>query len=346
MKHRIGQLVLWVFLFEFLTGPIKEFLETLDFKEAILSNFIEPHTAFLFFTFIIAYGAYSIMVYFIFNYTYPTKKYMLAIAAFIIASFIAVGIRYFLQELLGFWITGATNYKGNYSWSFYYLDNLYYLILYFGLGTIFFFFQYSKYNEEQKNRLELENKKAELAFLRSQINPHFLFNSLNNLYSLVYSKSDKSLKSIEKLSNLLRYSLYDNKEIVPLKKEISYINDFIELEQMRHDFPIALDLNINESLAQHKLPPFLIIPFVENAFKHGVLNDKENSLYFNLNKDRNDLIFKSSNLIKVQNKDRVGGIGLSNVKKRLELLYPNQFELNIDENNNTFKVSLRIKDIC
>ena len=167
---------------------MREFAEKGDFIKTIALYFMGGADTAYFFTFMIAYCLLAILVYFSFYKFYPQKqKWQLALGIFG-ASIVGVLTRYLLEEQLIYHISGYKNYASDYSASYYYFDNLYYVLLYAAIGTIFFFVQYSKYAEQEKNTLELENKKAELSFLRSQVNPHFLFNSLNNLYSLIYYK--------------------------------------------------------------------------------------------------------------------------------------------------------------
>lgn len=346
MKLKIGQLISWVLIFGIVNGPLRRFVETLDFGKSILSYFINPMEAAYFFSFIISFGVLSVLVYLVFRETYPRGQKIKTFLGVLLSTIIAVGLRYFFEEKLIYWLSGYKNYKGDYNWSYYFFDNLYYAVIYIAIGIIFFFFQYSKYAEQQKKMLELEKKKSELSFLKSQINPHFLFNSLNNLYYLIYDKSDNALKSVEKLANLLRYSLYESKDEVSLDKELKSLNDFIELEELRHDYDLNLKMNIDENLNYVNIPPFILIPFVENAFKHGELKKMDFPVVVNLNKSGNDLVFEVSNKKKKQQKDEVGGIGLENVRKRLELIYGENYNLEIKDEENTFNVNLKLSNIC
>ena len=136
-------------------------------------------------------------------------------------------------------------------------------------GIVFYFIRYSYYKELQQRELLLQNRQSELSFLRSQINPHFLFNSLNNIYSLAYQQSERVLPAIAGLSDLLRYMLYDANEKVPLEKELEYIRKYIDLQRLRFEQPVKAEFIVPAIPAKFLIPPLLLIPFVENAFKHG-----------------------------------------------------------------------------
>ncbi|MBD0779043.1 histidine kinase [Maribacter sp. ANRC-HE7] len=199
--------------------------------------------------------------------------------------------------------------------------------------------------------LEKRQLTTELKFLRSQISPHFFFNTLNNIYSLTLEKSDKAPEVVLKLSELMRYLLYaSNKPKQDLKKEIDCIQNYIDLERIRFDDSLVVNMNISGNLENKKISPMMLITFIENCFKHGA-NQSLGKMYINVNIMIEDdvLLFKVSNTIpKKRKKDKPssknGGIGLSNVKKRLELAYAkNDYDLQIYEKDNVFHVELKIK---
>ena len=266
---------------------------------------------------------------------------------FIIATMISggvlltIGFRFILQEILQKAIFGFGNYFNHHPYP-YILDNLYYTVIFTALGVILYFNQYSKYKDLKQRELILENQKTELALLRSQINPHFLFNTLNNIYTLIYKKSDLSLTAIERLTTLLRYALYEKEDMVLLQKEIKAVKDLVDLQTMRYDFEPALDIEIEEGNEQLKIPPFILIPFVENIFKHANLKNPKERAVIKLYSEKEHLIFYSKNEVSHQNKDQVGGIGLENIRKRLELIYGEEHELEINQGEN-FEVILKIE---
>jgi two-component system LytT family sensor kinase len=195
-------------------------------------------------------------------------------------------------------------------------------------------------NEKQK-----ENLKTELSFLRSQISPHFLFNVLNNIVSLVRMKSDELEPTILKLSSLMQYMLYDtDEEKVLLSAEVQYLQSFIDLQQQRFgsNVKICSSLNVN---GNGEIEPMLLIPFIENAFKHGVGVIENPEINIELYTNENVLNFFVKNKYNASNiaKDKTSGIGSANVQRRLELLYGKDYNLNIKKDGNIYSVSLQIK---
>ena len=196
------------------------------------------------------------------------------------------------------------------------------------------------------NKILLEN---ELKYLRSQIQPHFFFNTLNNLYSLTIDKSDKAPDLILKLSDLMKYFLYETgKEYQTLSNEIKHIKDYIDIEKLRYNEGLKVTFNVRGAVKKTMIRPLLLIPLVENAFKHGARNSKTNSyINIDLKIDSSEINFnvensftKSTKPIKVQ----VGGIGLANIKKRLEINYGKEnFSLNTFEEKNKYIAELIVK---
>lgn len=185
-------------------------------------------------------------------------------------------------------------------------------------------------NERVQRQLESEKKDMEIQFLKSQLNPHFLFNSLNNIYSLAYQKSDKTADAVLKLSEIMRYMIYEsNDSWVSLSKEIEYVKSFIELQKLRFKDGAAVELTINGEIDDQPIVPLILISFVENAFKHGVANDPNDPIKINLIANRKILHFSITNKKNNFNKDEMGGVGLNNVERRLQLLYPERYKLNI-----------------
>ena len=192
-----------------------------------------------------------------------------------------------------------------------------------------------------------ENLKTELSFLRSQVSPHFMFNVLNNMVALVRLQSDQLEPTIIKLSSLMRYMLYEtDEEKVLLKREIEYLQSYVDLQQQRFGKKVAVHISMQLSNQDFEIEPMLLIPFIENAFKHGTgmiehaqidieLYTKENTLHFTV---RNKFSEKSIQEIK----DKTSGIGLGNVKRRLNLLYGNQHNLWITNNDGWYMVSLQL----
>ncbi|RCR71611.1 sensor histidine kinase [Larkinella punicea] len=201
--------------------------------------------------------------------------------------------------------------------------------------------------EQAYRQIEKEKFNAELQLLKSQIHPHFLFNTLNNLYALTLRKSEQSPAVVLKLSQLLSYMLYDcNASEVPLEKEIAFMKNYIGLEQLRYGSRLDVSMSFHGDLQGIQMAPLLLIPFLENAFKHGTSEQLEQAwIFLDLSVDDHVLTFK---LVNSRDADSfapsaVGGIGLQNVQKRLELLYPGRYELKIQPEEETFLVDLTLR---
>ena len=207
--------------------------------------------------------------------------------------------------------------------------------------------------EEQKRTAELEKMQSEteLKFLRTQISPHFFFNTLNNIYSLAIEKSEKTPKIILKLSELMRYLLYETRtKRQRLEQEIICIQNYLELESIRYGKLLEIDMKISGDIMNKKIAPILLLSFVENAFKHGANKNIGNiKIDLDFKIIDNFLYFTISNPVPKLGKhkqiiDHPGGIGLNNVRKRLALGYnKDEYELNIENNNKVFIVNLKIK---
>lgn len=207
------------------------------------------------------------------------------------------------------------------------------------------------FNRYQKERQTLaiisEQRAAELQALRAQINPHFLFNTLNNIYALAVVQSDKTAEMVLRLSNLLRYVVYEGKaKSVALKDEIQQIEAFIELFQMKSEHPLNIRFHKQGDFSKQQIEPMILIPIVENCFKHCDFN--HNSAAFieiHINLEDETLHFQTINTKNGtdQQKDQVGGVGLENIQKRLQLKYENQHKLKVKEEKDVFEVNLNIK---
>lgn len=224
----------------------------------------------------------------------------------------------------------------------FFLNHLFYDLIYATFGIVVYFIRYSHHQEIQQKEAILQRKLSELSFLRSQINPHFLFNSLNNIYALVYKQSDQSLYALSSLSELLRYMLYDTDDKVILQKEIDYIQKYIVLQKLRFEHDIKIETKITGNPSSVLIPPLLLIPFVENAFKHGDFRTTQDGIMISIFLDNSKMLFECINKIGQLQKDPGGGIGFKNVKRRLELLYPGKHELLINEKDNHFIIQLEV----
>jgi two-component system, LytTR family, sensor kinase len=201
----------------------------------------------------------------------------------------------------------------------------------------------------QKRIAELakENAEAELNFLKSQINPHFLFNSLNSVYFLIDKSNPDARQALHTFSDMLRYQLYEaNGEKIPIEKEINYLQDYVHLQQLRKDENYKVQFNCSPEVKNFSIEPLLLIPFVENAFKH--ISHKSNEANFvKVDLTRNNGYFEfaveNSREKGIYTTEQHGGIGMANVKRRLELLYPDTHKLDVSDEANTFKINLKLK---
>lgn len=221
------------------------------------------------------------------------------------------------------------------------------LVIITGIYAVLIYY-FIKAIETEKLRSELvqQRQAGELALLKSQVNPHFLFNTLNNIYSLVYQKSDEAPEAVMKFSSIMRYVLYDSRaEKVLLDKEIEYLVSYIELQKLRIREPDFVSLRVEGNGEGLTIAPMLLIPFVENAFKHA---GKENipAITVKLFSDQSQVRFEVTNFkqsdIQVIEKP-FSGVGIANIRRRLELIYPGKHHLEISEEKNQFKVQLIIK---
>lgn len=202
--------------------------------------------------------------------------------------------------------------------------------------------------EARKKEVENEKLTAELGFLKEQINPHFLFNTLNNLYYLAYTKSENTTEVIAKLSQMMRYMIYEsNHPQVPLSKEIEYMQNYISLERLRLNNQIPISFDVSGDTAAAKIAPLILITFLENAFKHGVdANNADSWVKVNIRVSDNSCWYSVENSKRmdgaVANPEK-SGIGLRNVMRRLELSYPGNFDIKVNDDANRYKVELQLR---
>lgn len=205
------------------------------------------------------------------------------------------------------------------------------------------------YKERRETEaLRREKIDAELKFLKSQTNPHFLFNTLNSIYGLALEKSEKTPSLILKLSDILSYTLYEsNVKRVTLRKELTLIENIIALEKERYEKRVVIDYKLEGDIEGIKIPPLILVPFIENAFKHGLKNEvKKGWIKINIKALKSTLSFRIENSIaKIEDEENNngGGLGLQNVSRRLDLLYGDQKELLIHKTDDTYIVDLTIK---
>lgn len=217
-----------------------------------------------------------------------------------------------------------------------------------GASTIFKIISDWVKHQRERNELQTQTMQSELRFLKSQINPHFLFNTLNNLYALTLKKSDKAPEIVIKLSEMMRYMLYEcNEKRVPLSKEVKYIQNYLDLEVLRQGKDVEINFDVYGEVTSQQIAPLMFIPFLENSFKHG-LNHHISQGYVDIRLD----VEQQSVRLRIENSKpdsvplpehpRSGGIGLVNVRRRLNILYPDNYDLKIENEPNSYAVDLKL----
>jgi two-component system, LytTR family, sensor kinase len=292
------------------------------------------------------FGLFNIAIFYL-NYLYILPRYLskrkyLTCAAIIIllvllSSLLKYGLAFIHRDVILVRLAEPITFEQ------YYIGALFTGLFFVFLSTAFKFSVDWFLNEKVRKNLENEKLTAELAFLRSQINPHFLFNSLNNIYSLAYQKSDKAPEAIMKLSEIMRYMLQESNEPrVSLNREIRYLENYIELQKLRFKGMAFIELNITGGQSDQSIAPLILISFVENAFKHGIASEPGHPIQINIEIDGSMLSFDIRNKKSQLNKDESSGIGLSNVRRRLALLYPGKYSLDVEEGRDWYYCKLKL----
>ena len=204
---------------------------------------------------------------------------------------------------------------------------------------------YFKQRNDQKHLKELERRNLEqqLEYLKYQINPHFFMNTLNNIHALVDIDPEKAKSTILELSKMMRFVLYEgNKTVVPLEREISFLQNYITLMKLRYTDKVRIQVDVAQTLPNKDVPPLIFITFVENAFKHGVSYRQESFIDIAINIDNDTLVFTCNNSRIPQEEEKHGGVGLANVRQRLDLIYGLNYELDINDDPQTYSVKLTL----
>ncbi|AVR44688.1 hypothetical protein C7S20_05085 [Christiangramia fulva] len=276
--------------------------------------------------------------------TIPQKNWAQFLGGIIALIFAFAGLRYFLEEIVLFQFTGMHNYTADSrNFLYYFYDNSYYALRILIISTVLYLIKKLVTTTGQLQELKIEKKQAQLQNLKSQLSPHFLFNTLNSMYSDLYDTSPKLSEDILKLSEMLRYVTYeDENDRVFLKDEIVFLKNYIDLFQRRFDNKLKITINFPHAVSNEQIPSLLLIHFVENAFKHGILDDPEKPLSILLKTEGNRLIMKTINFYKTQTSYEEVGIGYKNIRKRLDLMYGQDYKLNINNENGKFEAELKI----
>ncbi|HLO37026.1 MAG TPA: histidine kinase [Lacibacter sp.] len=204
-------------------------------------------------------------------------------------------------------------------------------------------FDYTKMQTKMAD-LAKEKAEAELSFLKSQINPHFLFNSINAVYFLIDKENKEAREALHRFSDMLRYQLYEaGGDKIPIEKEVDFLSDYVSLQKLRKDDQYRVEFSATPDVKGFSIEPLLLISFVENAFKHISHNNHDNYVKVELSKTNGSMhLFVENTKEDTITNDKVGGIGLQNVKRRLELLYPGKYDLRIQDNPELYTVNLKL----
>jgi two-component system, LytTR family, sensor kinase len=273
-------------------------------------------------------------------------KYGAFLVWFIAASF-AIGL---FQRFVSFTIDYPLYYPEYLQDPFFYVAKIIkmaasiYQVAFFAVAIKLLKYWYA--NQQAQQVLTQEKLQAELKFLKTQIHPHFLFNTLNNLYALTLKKSDKAPEMVLKLSELINYMLYECKsDEVALSKEIKFIRNYVDIEKMRYGDKLDVDIRITGDVGDRKIAPLILLPFVENCFKHGASEELQEAwVKVTIDSHADHVVIKVENSKASGNHHQNGneGIGIQNVKRRLDLLYPERHSLKIINGEETFLVVLSI----
>lgn len=224
----------------------------------------------------------------------------------------------------------------------YYLKNphLVFPIPFFGFA--FFFIRHSHYHALQEKEIVAQNRNSELSFLRMQVNPHFLFNSLNNVYGLVFERSPKAAGVMKSLSQMMRYLYLNTNNDINLSEELTYIREYIAIQKLRYEPEITVSFSQKGDMDLIRIPPFLLLPIIENAFKHGNFS-KGGELVIRISTDGAGLTtFSCENPLGSPENNNLEGVGIRNLERRLELIYHNRHDLFISRSDGKYKIDITL----
>lgn len=299
-----------------------------------------------FLTFNIAYFTVYLLNYLVFAPRFlKLDKIPQYVLAFLCMVLCFAMVRFFLEEVLSYYLFGANNYNLN-------RDNIVIIYLMDSAGytmrpclfssLMFLFFRYRE-KTLQVHELKSKHQEAQMSMLRSQIGPHFLFNTLNGFYSDLYDNNPEEAKGIMKLSQLLRYVTYEAKEsFMPLKKELSFIEDYLYFYKKRYEDQFFVTLSVEGAIGAQKIPSLILIHFVENVCKHGVLNDSRKQAKIHINIGKDQLEVRTENYKNTSEKYMDKGIGTENIQNRLAVLFKDNYRLEYTDSEMLFKTYLKL----
>ncbi|PKB15595.1 sensor histidine kinase [Flavobacterium sp. 5] len=287
---------------------------------------------------------YSINFYTFCNWFLNKKKIFIYLLTIPISLVLFAGVRYLFQEVILFEIIGIHNYvEKSREIEFYIRDNFFFGLPALILSSLSFLFWKFQEAYQQNQELLLENKKVEFQMLKSQVSPHFLFNTLNTFYSQLVGKDDEMASDVLVLSDLLRYVITETDKVeVLLSKEIQFVENYIHLQKKRFEDQLYLDFSIEGDYTSEKIVPSVLIHFIENVFKHGTLNDPDKKAIITIKINEGFLEIYTFNYSMGGEHYYSTGIGFDNLMKRLEYAYKDKFVLENTAENNIFKMYLKI----
>ena len=330
------QIIIWIFLFGF---PVIFAIDNgIGLSKVFFFRFFCP----MFFNFIMYYLNYSLLI----NKFLLEKKTWQFLTANILILIIFLT---FLQIVHQFYDQPVHLINNKYIPPppplFIFIRNFLTLAMFVGLSVAIRMTGYWYKTESERKDLEKIHVEAELTNLRSQINPHFLFNTLNNIYALISFSQDKAQNAVLQLSKLIRYVLYASSDLTEtVSKEIGFLQNYIELMSLRLSANVNVEVEFDENCTDQNIAPLLLMPLVENAFKHGVDSSLPSfiKIKLTLQPGKLDFFVENSNFSKTDADTSGSGIGLSNLTKRLQLLYPGKYILDLEKNNETYSAHLFI----
>lgn len=283
--------------------------------------------------------------YLVFKKWYHTQPRWKMVAAIALLLAFQILFRYLVEEVFFRAVLGYGNYADTTTVRFYILDNVYFGSIRIFIGFAFFLLEDFFLGRQRQALLKKEKQEAELNFLQAQINPHFLFNSLNNIYALAYEQHPQTATAVLKLSEIMRYVAYENRRQTTLLQELEYVQNILDLHQFRCDYKLQYKINVSGAAASCSVMPLLLIPLVENALKHGDLSDPKYPLEIFAEKKDASFGLMVRNKVAVDKLAEPGGIGLNNLERRLELSYPGEhydFQKQVKENIFTVQIKLKL----
>lgn len=287
---------------------------------------------------------FSFCFFIVYPFFLRRKRIHFFILGLLVADALFVGSRYLIEEVIYLWTLGYGNYDPGVKLLHYIRDNWWRALQPIVFSFIAWALVETLKRERETEQLKKERIQAELLFLKTQINPHFLYNTLNYMYAMAYPVSEALAQAIVKLSNLMRYMLHNSVDgMIDLQLEIDYLHNYIEIYKLRFQKSFFVEFSVEGEFAGKRVASLILIPFVENAFKHGTMDDAEKPVAIVVSADHTSLFFKVVNHIAFGDKDGSGGIGLANIRRRLELIYPEAHELVIDHDERLYTATLKIR---